>query len=97
MAYEVIFNKQFTKQVIKISKYLEKHWSEKVAEQFIARVDDKVLKISKNPTIGAPLAKGIRKIILDRHNKIYYRLIDKRVILIDLFETKQDPQKNKYE
>ncbi len=98
MAYKVIINKRFTKKVVKVSQYLEKDWSIKVAQDFLAKVDEKIDLISKHPTIGSPSQKiaGIRKVILTRHNHIYYRVRDKKVIFVNMLAPRQDPKKNKY-
>lgn len=97
MALKIVINKRFAVKVVRISEYLEKEWSEKAAKEFLAKVDRLIFSIANNPGIGSPALNGTRKVILTKHNKIYYRIKGKKVIFVSLFESKQNPQKNKYE
>jgi plasmid stabilization system protein ParE len=99
MAYKVVINKRFAIKVIKISEYLEKEWSLRVARTFLAKVDAKILSISDNPQIGTLSIKfpSVRKMLVTKHNKIYYRTKGKTITLIDLVQTRMDPKRNKYD
>lgn len=39
MAYEVVVKKRFTNKVQKVLEYLEKQWSQKVAADFLLKID----------------------------------------------------------
>ena len=97
MALQIVINKRFAVKVVQISEYLENEWSAKVAEEFLLKVDKKIFLIANKPEIGSPALKGTRKLFLTKRNKIYYRVKGKKVIFVSLFETKQNPQRNKYE
>jgi hypothetical protein len=49
--------------------------------------------------MGMPSAikSDYRKLIISRHNKLYYRIKGKTIYIVDWVESKQDPQKNQYE
>lgn len=99
MAYEISFTKRFAKKVVRVSEYLENEWSVKVAAEFLAKVDEKILSLSINPKLGSSSIKfpGIRKLRVTKHNRIYYKVEKQKVILIDFVETKMDPKRNRYE
>lgn len=98
MAYQIITKKLFTQKVSKVLEYLEKEWSHKVAVEFLSKIDKKLDLLSVQPLVGRPSRKykNVRGIIITRHNKMYYRIQDHKVIIINLFDTRTDPVKNPY-
>ena len=82
-----------------ILTYIEKVWGIKSAEKFQTILDSKIDIISVNPKIGRVIAKNkhIRKLTVTKHNKIYYRINNNEVIILTVFESKQNPKRNKYE
>ena len=45
MAYQVIYKKRFNDKLVKLLKYLEKNWGQKVASDFLTKLQTyKVLK-----------------------------------------------------
>ena len=84
----------------KIVEYLIDEWGEMVAAGFIDNIEDKIAGISKNPYVGKASAreKGIRSLHITKHNRLYYRMIDTAIIeIVNIFDTRQHPDKNLYE
>ena len=81
------------------SALLRKKWSKKVAENFLFIFYDRVDAIANNPNIGRKTNKnrGIRKILITKHNMLYYEVSGNRIKLLTIFFTVQDPSKNKFE
>ena len=75
--------------------YLLKEWSLEVANN----VEQRVQNLSSFPHIGiAPLKDpSIRSIIITKHNKLYYRIGSEKIEILDIFDTRQNPKKNKYD
>lgn len=98
MAYEIVPKDRFKKKVIKVLEFLEKEWSHKVAQEFLKKIDKKLDLLSKQPAIGrsSQKYKNVRGILITRHNKMYYRIQGHKVIIINLFDTRTDPEKNPY-
>lgn len=99
MAYKIKQSKLFLIKIIKLLEYLEKNWGKKVADEFKERVDKKILQLSETPNIGKDgrQVSNVKRIVITKHNKLFYMIKSKTIYLITLFDIRQDPQKNKYE
>lgn len=99
MALQIIVSRKFTKKVNSVYDYLCKEWSDKVADDFITKVEYFIEALAYRPGIGSKVnkQKNIRKIAITKHNKIYYKVGRKKVYIITLIDTRQNPKKNKYE
>ena len=99
MAYEVIISDEVFNTLNSIVLYLEKRWSKKVAENFLNTFYEKVDAITTNPNIGRRSARepSIRKILITKHNMLYYEINSNRIELLTIFFTAQDPSKNIFE
>jgi plasmid stabilization system protein ParE len=99
MAYTIKQSKLFLKKVTNLLEYLEENWSKKVADEFKKKLDYKMLHLLKDPSSGKNCYKvsNVRRILVTPHNKLFYRVIGKTIYIITLFDTRQNPEKNKYE
>jgi len=99
MAYRIKINKRFKIESQKVYQYLAEEWNFKVADDFIENLYTRIYKLAETLHSGSPTAKykNIRKIIISKHNKVYYRVKGKTITILTLFESKQNPKKNKYE
>lgn len=98
MAFKVITTKKFEKSAAKTSRWIEKEWSLKASLKFDKRIENVLDELAKNPTIGRiSLKKDIRSLSVTRHNRIYFRVSEDQITILDLFETKTNPERNKYE
>ncbi len=100
MAYKIIHSKIFLKQVIELNTYLETSWNLIVASAFHEKLIKVIVIVSKQPGIGSPSKKreNIFKILVTKHNRLYYRINDNNSItLLTLFDTRQNPTRNKYD
>lgn len=99
MAYEIKKTKEFLKNVIAVLKYLEKEWGMRSAQKFKTILDSKLEMLSNDLIGGAETVKNkeIRKLSITKHNKIYYKIIKDKIIILTLFENKMNPKRNRYE
>jgi plasmid stabilization system protein ParE len=99
MAYKIRYNKTFLKDTFRIANWLEKEWSEKVSVEFIKLLYNRIDELSKTPFAGSLTikVKNVRRLKITKHNKIYYRVKGDIVTVLAIFETHQNPEKNKYE
>ena len=98
MAYQIIVKKRFTNKVQKVLAYLEKEWSHKVATEFLLKIDRRIKLLTKQPHVGAPSSKvkNIRGLLITRHNSMYYKIKNDKVIIINMYDTRMNPKKNPY-
>lgn len=98
MAYRIEWTENAKQDLKKIIEYLLEKWSLEVAEKFIDKLDSILELLTISPYIGteSKKKKGVRQILITRHNRLYYRVVDKIIILLDFFDTRQDPAKSIY-
>ncbi len=99
MAKKIIASKLFLKRVVELNTYLENEWGLKVATDFHAALIKIIQHISDNPGMGSDSTqyKNVRKILVTKHNKLYYRVNSRgSITLLILFDTRQHPKQNKY-
>ena len=98
MAYEIILKKRFTNKVQKVLSYLEKEWHPKIAADFIKKIDYRIELLTQQPYVGVPSSriKDVRGVLITRHNKMYYKVKDNKVIILNMFDTRINPKRNPY-
>lgn len=100
MAYKIIASKLFQKKVIALNKYLQSEWGVAMATEFNEKLIKIILTIAEQPAIGSvsKKKKDVRKILITKHNRLYYRVKDKEsIFLLILFDTRQNPKRNRYD
>ena len=99
MANKIKQSKLFVKKVAKLLEYLEKIWGKKVADEFKRNLDKKMLRLIDVPNVGKNSTKvyDVQWILITKHNKLYYQVKEEIIYIITLFDTRQNPKKNRYE
>lgn len=97
-AYEIRWTELAVEDYNVVVNYLLENWSVKVAEDFMATMERKINTLSGQPFIGIASEKkpAIRSILITKHNRLYYRIADNKIELLNLFDTRKDPEKNPY-
>jgi len=72
---------------------------QKTATEFLSKLDTRIHILKEQPFIGKPSAKKpeIRTILITRHNRLYYKVSNKAIIILNMYDTRRNPQKNPYE
>lgn len=98
MAYEIILKKRFTNKLVKVLAYLEDEWSQQVAANFLKKIDYRLRQLSGQPFTGVPSEKikYVRVVLITRHNRLYYKIKGKKVIILNMYDTRMNPKKKKY-
>lgn len=98
MAYNIIYKKNFYKKLAAIIEYLENEWSEKVVSDFIKKLDKRMITLREQPFIGSvsQSAKGVRGVLITKHNKLFYKISGNKIIILNLYDTRINPKKNPY-
>jgi len=79
--------------------YLIENWPITVAEEFIQNTESRIETLTLFPNLGisSNKMKNIKSIVLTKHNKLYYRISDEIITILNLFDTRQNPTKNKFD
>lgn len=99
MAFKVTWTPNAEEDYKKVITYLKDTWTEKVAFQFIGKVEQRLSRLSIFPLSGivSNKEKSIRCIVITKHNKLYYRIKNDTIEILSLFDIRQNPNKNSYE
>jgi plasmid stabilization system protein ParE len=98
MAYEVIYKKRFNNKLIKLLQYLKDEWSEKTASGFLKKIDERIETLKQQPFIGKPSERKpeVRTILITKHNRLYYKFSHNKIIVLNMYDTRRNPEKNHY-
>jgi len=98
MAYKVVYKKRFYNKLSALLNYLEANWSEEIAQQFLQKLDKRIETLKGQPYIGGPsqTIKGVRGILITKHNKLFYKITNDTIIVLNMYDTRINPKKNKY-
>ena len=96
--YQIRWTELAIEDYNEVVNYLLKNWPVKVAEDFIAKMERRIYILSGQPFIGIASEKKpmIRSIQITKHNRLYYRIVNNTIELLNLFDTRKDPEKNPY-
>ncbi len=99
MAYKIKKSKEFLRNVLFVIGNIEKEWGIKSAVKFQTILDSKINKLSFSPNAGmmTTKSKSIRKLVITKHNKVYYQINKDEINVLALFETRMNPKRNKYQ
>ncbi len=98
MAYKIIVKKRFTNKVVRLLYYLETEWGKTVADRFANKLEKRLDDLSGQPLVGieSETFKNVRSILITKHNRLYYRIKDTTIEIVNLYDTRMDPKKNIY-
>jgi len=76
-----------------IVDYIKQKWGEKISKEFIQKVGG-IFKLLKDyPLMGQVENNDIRGFQLSSQTRVLYRIRDNKIIILSLFDVRQDPKK----
>jgi addiction module RelE/StbE family toxin len=94
---KIRWTEEATKNLENIIVYLETNWTTKELKKFFQKLEKQLLLLSIFPE-AYPLSqkkKSIHQCVLTKNLTIYYTVKDDSLVLLSLFDTRQDPAKLK--
>lgn len=98
MSKSIIWSPLSEKDLEQILGYLKTNWNLMVDNQFINITEQSINQIAKNPK-QYPLINRklrIRKVVLTKHNSLFYRESKNHIDILRIYDTRQDPYKLKF-
>ena len=97
MVYQLIFKKRFENKLKKLLIYLESVFGFVVAQRFAHQLDKKFQSLQIQPFVGTPSVNlpNVRSILAGKHNRVYYRIESNKIVVINIYDTRINPKKNK--
>jgi plasmid stabilization system protein ParE len=98
MALEIEWSRSADKKFDTIIEYLQKEWGEKSVNTFVKKVYDFLDILVEFPNIGTPedKTKNIFGFVVVSQITIFYRIKSNRIILLNFFDNRQDPNKKRF-
>ncbi len=99
MGFQIVAKKRFLNSFKKITAYLKSEFGKTAAEDFNKIVLNKLDLIVAQPNIGIVTAvKNTKSVIVGKghQNKIYYRIENNKLVIINLIDIRKDPKKNPF-
>lgn len=99
MAFKIIWSESAIEDYSKVINYLLESFPLFVAENFIQITESRIFNLTAFPEMGKVSKKinGARSIVLTKHNKVYYSISNDTIEILNIFDTRQNPEKNSYE
>jgi plasmid stabilization system protein ParE len=94
----IIWNKRAETDLSIIVEYLQEEWNDKVTKDYLKRVSYLTTLLSQHPEIGTSQRANskIRAFFITKHSKIIYRITTDSIIILNIFDNRQDLSKFKY-
>lgn len=98
MVKKIKWNNAANKTFDEVTEYLQENFSTLAAQNFANNVYDKIDMLVKGLTVGrkSPKAKSVMILRIDKHRQMFYRMSGTSLIIIDFWDTRQDPKKRPY-
>ena len=98
MALEIEWSTRADKSFDRIIGFLDTEWGDQAVIAFVKKTYDFLDILAEFPEIGSMQVqeKGIRGFTLIKQVIVFYKVKGNSIILIDFFDTRQDPKKKKY-
>ena len=93
---QIVFSKKSENELQKLSKYLEIKFSVKVKNDFLDKFEKVIDSIQSNPeTFPKSDRNEYHKAVITKQTSIFYRFDEKRIRIVAVFDTRQNPNKIK--
>jgi plasmid stabilization system protein ParE len=96
MAYTIVVKKRFTNKFIKLLYYLETEFGKTIADRFSNKLEKRLENLSKQPFSGirSEYFENVRSILITKHNRLYYRIKDTTIEIVNLYDTRMNRKTN---
>ena len=97
MVRQIILKKRFLHKLEKILVYLEDEFGLAIAQQFAKQLDAKLLTLQQQPFIGKKSVSfdGVRSIRAGKHNRLYYKIDEDKIVVLNIYDVRINPKRNK--
>jgi plasmid stabilization system protein ParE len=98
MTFQITWTDNAQEDLQQILDYLAENWSEKDADNFLKKLFLRIDILSKSSLIGKKSDKlsSVRRIVITKHNSLFYTVEGDNIIIQDIFDTRQDPAKSPF-
>ena len=94
--YKILWTEHALNELSHTYEYLELHFTDRELKKLSSELDRTLHLISQNPYLF-PVSelKGVRRIVIKKHNTIYFREKENCIEILSFFSNRQNPNKRK--
>ena|ERR1700743_1320562 len=98
MVKTIVWNRRASNSFDSIIEYLQQKWGDRVTKNFVIRTFQILDFLAEHPEMGSieNYEKQIRGFVITKHNTLFYRVEERRIILINFFDNRQHPGKKTF-
>lgn len=95
--YKILWTDFALKELKNTIEYLEENWTERELRNLASEIEEKLSLLSHNPNLfqSSDVKKDIRRVVIAKHNTLYYRVMENTIEIISFFSNRQSPKKRK--
>ena len=95
--YKILWTDFALSELEKTIEYLEENWTERELRNLAVEIEETLNLLSHNPNLfqASDIKKEIRRVIVAKHNTLYYRVNNNTIEIISFFSNRQSPKKRK--
>ena len=99
MINEIVWSPESENDLSIILEYLVSKWNIKVATNFLNEIEYQIKLIDNNPKLYPIIQKEqqFRRYVITKHNSLIYGHENKQIIILRIFDTRQNPKKLKFQ
>lgn len=85
------------KRIRKNYRILQTNWTEREINTLAKKLEETLSLIAQNPSLYqvSDIKKEIRRVVILKHNTLYYRFVKNHIEIISFVSNRQNPQKRK--
>ncbi|MCY7362623.1 MAG: type II toxin-antitoxin system RelE/ParE family toxin [Ignavibacteria bacterium] len=94
MDFRISFTLEASGQSDQIVNYLKVNWSEKIAKEFLVKINSKLNFIKEFPFLYhlTEYRAGVRKCVVAKQVSLYYEIKKDSIIILSVYDTRQSPE-----
>ena len=95
--YKILWTDFALSELESTIEYLEENWTQKELRNLAVEIEETLNLLSHNPNLfqASDIKKEIRRVVVAKHNTLYYRLKNNTIEIISFFSNRQSPKKRK--
>lgn len=92
---KIKFSDESLSDLLNIEEYLLRNWNDRVLENFLVKLDEKVQIICNGKVVFQKYeGTDYHKILITKHNTLVYSVEDEVLKIIRIIQNYQDPEEN---
>ena len=95
--YKILWTDFALNELENTIEYLKENWTERELRNLALKIEETLSLLSHNPNLfqASDVRKDIRRVIVAKHNTLYYRVKNNTIEIISFFSNRQSPKKRK--